>query len=141
MQALANRSSFEQNQIQTSERLNHAISTIRKLELSVIQSTPSLNELENKAIKTFQWPPENLIRSVNSLDMVESFKLRRLDVKLESGKILGVQISLGDGQISPVFGLKNCNQGWEIEEKSNVSRVTMKYSSKGDLKALKLIER
>ena len=49
------------------------------------------------AIKTFQWPPENLIRSVNSLEMVESFKLRRLDVKLDSGKILGVQISLGDG--------------------------------------------
>ena len=49
------------------------------------------------AIKTFQWPPESLIRSVNSLEMVENFKLRKLDLKLESGKILGVQISLGDG--------------------------------------------
>ena len=62
-----------------------------------IQSEPSSSELENKAIKKFQWPPENLIRSVNSFEMAKNFKLRRLDVKLESGKISGVQISLGDG--------------------------------------------
>ena len=66
-------------------------------EIFGIQSEPSSSELENKAIKKFQWPSENLIRSVNSFEMAKNFKLRRLDVKLESGKISGVQISLGDG--------------------------------------------
>ena len=52
----------------------------------------------------FTWPPVGLIRQANSIVIVDNFKLKKISVKTNKGRLAAIQIGLGDGSVSPIFG-------------------------------------
>ena len=69
-------------------------------------------------MKCFSWPSEDMIRQANSLVLLDNYKLKRVSVKTVKGKIVALQIGLGDGSVSPVFGEQDCAKHWDISERT-----------------------
>ena len=72
--------------------------------------------------------------------MLESYKLKKISVKTEKGKLVALQVELGDGSVSPIFGEQELTTHWDIPQASKITKISIKEVQAQNVSGFEIVE-